>query len=89
MKYIFGFIILCIVASCAAQAQVYTNQYGQPVGRAVTVNGTTYYSGQYGQPIGTSTPMPTTLQPPPPPQLPAPLPVLPILPIMPIMPVIK
>ena len=59
MKYLFVFILGYGFgsASCHAQNNVqgaiqYLNQYGQPVGTAVTNGNQTIYSNQWGQVIG-------------------------------------
>lgn len=74
MKY----LLLLVAFSANAQTTIYSNQYGQPIGSSITINGTTYISNQYGQPVATATQPVATL--PPAPIVPPALPTLPLMP---------
>jgi hypothetical protein len=93
-------IILCVViriSTANAQTTVtYVNSYGQPLGTATTIGGTTYFSNAQGYPTGSSQfIMPPTIVipppnfPPPPPLqrpiVPAVTPIMPILPMAPLL----
>jgi len=51
----------CISITCSAQTTQISNQYGQPIGTAVTTGSTTIYSNQYGQPIATTITQPIAM----------------------------
>lgn len=97
---VFTLILLCVVIRMSAaygQTMVtYVNSYGQPIGTATTIGGTTYFSNAQGYPTGTAQVImpPTIVIPPPnfppPPPLPAPMvpavtPLMPILPMAPLL----
>jgi hypothetical protein len=85
-----GFAIKISVVN-AQTTVTYVNSYGQPIGTATTIGGTTYFSNAQGYPTGTAQVImpPTIVIPPPnfpaPPPLPAPI-VPAIAPLMPILP---
>jgi hypothetical protein len=93
-------IILCgVIQISTAHAQTtvtYVNSYGQPLGTATTIGGTTYFSNAQGYSTGTAQVImpPTIVIPPPnfppPPPLQAPIvpavtPLMPILPMAPLL----
>ena len=104
-KVVYGIMVLTLIILCVAlrisvaygQTTVtYVNSYGQPIGTATTIGGTTYFSNAQGYPTGSAQVImpPTIVIPPPnfppPPPLPAPVvpaiaPIMPILPMAPLM----
>jgi len=104
-KVVYGIMVLTLIILCVviristAHAQItvtYVNSYGQPLGTATTIGGTTYFSNAQGYPTGTAQVImpPTIVIPPPnfplPPPLPSPIvpavtPLMPILPMAPLL----
>ena len=50
-----AWLLLAFILMANGQPTNFYNQYGQPIGTATNIGGTTFYNNQYGQPVGTAT----------------------------------